>query len=405
MELKTLALIGAGARGQDSYAPYVLFNGHELQFVAVAEPIADRRERFVNTFHIDPENVFHTDQELFARPRLADAVLICTQDAQHYEMALRAIELGYHVMLEKPISPKAEECVKLLAFARAHGTDVLVCHVLRYTEFYRRVKSVLQSGILGELVSVNHQENVGYWHFAHSFVRGNWRNEAASSPMILAKCCHDMDILAWLLDARLKTVSSFGGLTYFKKENAPAGAPMRCTDGCPHAADCPFYAPKLYLTEKTSWPTSVISDDPSLQARMRALREGPYGRCVFHCDNDVVDHQVASMLFENGVTLTFTVCAYSNACNRTMKFMGTKGELRASMEDNVLEVTLFGQGQMTGQRLEYHLHKAETGHSGGDEGIMRMFAQTLRDPSDHPHELEQSVHSHLMAFACEASRH
>lgn len=404
MEKIKLALVGAGERGQNCYAPYAKLHGYEVVFTAVAEPDAGRRERFIKDYGVEREQAYQSADEFFKQGKIADAVLICTQDKEHFDYACTAITLGYDILLEKPISPDPKECLKLEELAIKHHATIVVCHVMRYTKFYRKIKELIDSKQIGDVVSVTHTENVAYWHYAHSYVRGNWHKTEDSSPMILAKCCHDMDILSWLLDSRLKSVSSYGDLTYFKEENAPKGSPNRCTDGCPHSATCPYYAPKIYLTEDTKWPTSCLSSDTSYEARKKALEEGPYGMCVFHNDNDVVDHQVASLLFENGVTVAFTMCAFSNACDRTIKFMGTKGEIRASMENNTIEVTEFGQGIMTGTTNVYTLIPGDTGHSGGDEGIMEEFVSILKGEKKNTNTISQSVHSHVMAFATEESR-
>lgn len=404
MEKITLALIGAGERGQNCYAPYVKLHGYAASFVAVAEPDKDRRECFRVAYGVSPEHCYTSAEEFLALPKCADGVLICTQDSQHFEYACQAIRKGYTLLLEKPISPSAEECLALQALAEEYHAEIVVCHVMRYTKFYRQIKEILDAGTIGDIVSVTHTENVGYWHYAHSYVRGNWHNTADSSPMILAKCCHDMDILAWLLHSRCESVSSFGDLRYFREENAPAGSPQRCTDGCPVSASCPYYAPAMYLTEDTLWPTNCLGSDMSYAGRLKALQEGPYGKCVFHNDNDVVDHQVASMRFENGVTVAFTMCGFSNQVNRTMKFMGTKGELRGSMEENSIEVTVFGQGRETGTTQTYAIIPGDTGHSGGDNGIMEEFVSILRHERANENTIASSVHSHIVAFAIEESR-
>ncbi|GAA0405515.1 Gfo/Idh/MocA family oxidoreductase [Paenibacillus motobuensis] len=396
----TLALVGAGERGQFSYAPYARTHEYELEFVAVADPNEGRRASFQKEYHIKDEMAFASGEQFFVQPKLADAVLICTQDNQHFDYACQAIRKGYIIMLEKPISPNLQECLELQRLAEEYGTTIVVCHVLRYTKFYRKMKELIDRRVIGDIVSVMHAENVAYWHYAHSYVRGNWHVTADSSPMILAKCCHDMDILAWLLDSKCSTVSSFGDLKYFKKENAPEGSPERCTDGCSHSGTCPYYAPDIYLTEDTSWPTSCLGSDMSYEARKRALMEGPYGKCVFHNDNDVVDHQVANLLFDNGVTVAFTMCAFTNDCDRTMKFMGTKGEIRASMEKNVIEVTEFATGTMN----EYRINPGSAKHSGGDEGIMEELVAIIKGERDNTNLIQQSVHSHVMAFAVEESR-
>lgn len=402
----TLALIGAGDRGQYCYAPYAKLHSYEISFAAVADPDTARRNKFATDYNVPQSGVFKTAEDLLSQPKMADAVIIATQDNLHFEYACKAIDLGYNILLEKPISPSAKECLALQKYAQKHNATIMVCHVMRYTKFYKKIKEIIDSKIIGDIVHITHTENVGYWHYAHSYVRGNWHNTKKSSPMILAKCCHDMDILSWLIGSRCKSISSFGDLRYFKKENAPAGSPKRCTDGCPHSSSCPYYAPTLYLNDNTPWKTAhnALGADQSYEARKMALQEGPYGKCVFHNDNDVVDHQVASLLFEDGTTVAFTMCAFSNACDRTLRFMGTKGEVRASMDNNIIEVTEFGQGVMTGTTNVYTVNPGSSGHQGGDEGIMEEFVSIIKGERMNYNTIAQSVHSHVMAFAAEQSR-
>jgi predicted dehydrogenase len=402
----TLALIGAGERGQFNYAPYWKLHSYEMSFVAVAEPDENRRELFARDYQVPAEGVFKTAEDFFARPRMCDAVMICTQDTQHFDYACKAVQLGYKILLEKPISADIKECLKLQRLAQEYHSQIMVCHVMRYTKFYRTIKKLLDDNTIGDLVSVVHSENVAYWHYAHSYVRGNWHKAEDSSPMILAKCCHDMDILSWLAGSRCKSISSYGDLRYFKEENAPFGSPDRCTDGCPVGGTCPYYAPALYLSDAEQWPTAVTSlgAGMDLEKRKKALEEGPYGKCVFHNDNDVVDHQVASILFENGVTVAFTMCAFSNDCDRTVAFMGTQGEIHASMDKNTIQVTRFGPGIKTGDTQLITVVPGYTGHSGGDEGIMEEFIAILKGERENTNSITQSVHSHIMAFAAEESR-
>ena len=404
MSTITLALVGAGERGQNCYAPHVLRNGQGMHFTAVAEPDEHRRNEFVAHYGVPSQNVFKTADELFAAPRIADAVLICTQDKQHYEHARAAILKGYTVLLEKPISPSPQECISLQKLATKHGVTIVVCHVLRYTNIFKTIKKLLDDGAIGDIVSIVHTENIGYWHYAHSYVRGNWKSSADSSPMILAKCCHDLDILSWLIGSRCKSVSSFGDLRYFTKDNAPEGAPSRCLEGCPKSSTCPYYAPKMYMTGAKDWPASCLGPDLSEEGRRRALMEGPYGKCVFSGENDVVDHQVASLLFENGVSVSFTASAFSNACERTMKIMGTTGEINVSTANNQVTLTEFGPGMRTGNTNTIKIVKSPYGHNGGDEGIMENFAGVIRGFVPNENLFEQSVHSHIIAFAAEEAR-
>lgn len=402
MKKITVALLGAGERGAKAYASYALRHKQEIQFVAVAEPDNERRLKFMNDHQLSEDLCFNSWEELLEKPLLADAILICTQDKMHFHPAMKAMEKGYHVLLEKPMSTDPGECILMSEHARKYNRVLSICHVLRYTTFFGMLKEILESGKIGELVSIQHNENVAYWHQAHSFVRGSWANSKECSPMILAKCSHDMDILLWFAGAECLNISSFGSLTNFKKEKAPGNVPLRCLDGCPAEAECPYYAPNIYLTAKTDWPALSICNDPSIEARTKALMEGPYGRCVYHCDNDVVDHQVVNMEFANGVTAAFTLCAFTNECNRTIKLMGTKGEIRGSTEKNEIEITDF----LSGNKEIVYLKKSEFGHGGGDNGIMRDFVRIVQADGAKAGltSAQISVQSHMMAFAAEKSR-
>ena len=402
MKKVTAVLIGAGLRGKDAYGGYALRNATELEFVAVAEPNAKRREEFSKLHGIKEEGRFTSWEELLGQPKLADAALICTQDKMHVEPTAHALEKGYHVLLEKPISTDPKECLSLIKYSEKYDQVFSICHVLRYTAFFTRLKSLLEEGKIGRLITIQHNENVGYWHQAHSFVRGNWRNSKESSPMILAKCCHDMDILLWLAGADCKRIASFGTLTHFKEENAPEGAPSRCLEGCPEQLTCPFNAERLYIDFGEEWMKRAVSEDISPEGVLQALREGPYGRCVYRCDNDVVDHQVVNIEFCNEVTAAFTMTAFTNDCTRTIKLMGTRGEIRGHMEKNEIEITDFVSGSKEIIKLEVE----KNGHSGGDEGIMRDFVSLVRSDKkcDSLTSPQASLMSHMMAFAAEKSR-
>ena len=403
MRKVSLALIGAGDRGMNSYAPYVLNKPHEVEFVAVAEPNKQKRESFKKQYGISEEHCFTDYKSLLEKPKLADAVMICVQDRMHLEPTMLALEKGYHVMLEKPMSVDPAECIQIGSCAEKYNKILLICHVLRYTPFFSTIKELVDKGSIGKLISIQHNENVSYWHQAHSYVRGNWRKAEESSPMILAKSCHDMDIILWLAGSNCIKLSSFGDLSHFKGENAPEGSPERCIQGCPSEKECPYYAPKIYLTEKIDWPTSVISSDLSMEGRLRALQDGPYGRCVYHCDNNVVDHQVVNMEFENGVTAVFTMCAFTNEMSRTIKLMGTKGEIRGHMEKNQIEVIEFGTSKKV--TIDHNIGVDIHGHGGGDERLMNDFISLIREENKNGlTSAKNSVQSHLMAFAAEKAR-
>lgn len=395
-------MVGAGGRGYDAYAPYSLEHPDELRFVAVAEPNEERRARFAARYGVPPAACFSSWEEMVARGQLAPAAFNCTMDGAHVPSTLALLKAGYHVLLEKPMATTPAGCAALVQAAEHAGRMLQICHVLRFTALFSTLHEVLASGRLGDIITVEHRENVVYWHMAHSFVRGNWRNSDLSSPMILAKCCHDMDILYWNLGP-VRRLSSFGSLIHFRAANAPAGAPLRCLDGCPAEEECRYFAPRLYLNDYTGWPASAVSVDNSLEARRHALETGPYGRCVYHCDNNVVDHQVVAMEFESGASASLFMHGHSHEEGRTMRYDGTRATLR-------------GQFTYGGGDLEIHDHRRGTvekivpgagveGHGGGDMGIARAFVRGLL--SNSPEALtsaRNSLESHLMAFAAEQAR-
>jgi predicted dehydrogenase len=406
MRTVTVALIGAGQRGMDCYGVYALKFPYEVRFVAVAEPNQARRERFKQAHQLTDDQCFTDWRDLLARPRLADAIMICTQDRLHFAPVMAAIQAGYHILVEKPLSPDPNECLQMGAAANRTGGVFLIGHVLRYTNFFSTIKQLLEEGRIGQLISIQHNENVAFWHYAHSFVRGNWRNSNESSPMILAKSCHDMDILLWLADADCTYISSFGSLTHFTSKNAPPGAPDRCLDGCPVAHTCPYYAPKFYITGEKGWPASVISDDLSVEALLKALQEGPYGRCVYHCDNNVVDHQVVSLEFANNVTAVFTMCAFTDDVHRTIKLMGTAGEIHGIISGRKCEIKIFDFVTRASTTIVLQNETGPQGHGGGDFGLMQHFIQMVQNGGQESGltSVARSVQSHLMAFAAEQAR-
>lgn len=442
-------LIGAGQRGLETYGPYALHYPDQLKFIAVAEPDPERRARFAEQHNIQPQNQFETWEPLLEMPRFGEAALVCTQDQMHTGPTVAALEAGYHVLLEKPMASNLDDCRLLVDTAERTGRQLHICHVLRYTRHFQKMKVVIDSGILGDIVNVSHRENVAWWHMAHSFVRGNWRNAALSTPMILAKCCHDLDILVWLLDDRSATLNSVGGLVHYRPENAPRGAPQRCLDGCPVAATCRYYAPFIYVDHiplwrgvadtsqglvrwaarlvqtkpgwiKTlstifpdlkmvanyrGWPSSALTNDPTPENVLTALKEGDYGRCVYHCDNDVVDHQVVSMGFEKGTSVTLTMHGHSHLEGRTTRIEGSNATLISefSFGGSWIDVN----EHASDRRIRYETSASpKSGHGGGDFGLIAGFVKALRGDVDNKTltTARTSLESHLMAFAAEDAR-
>ncbi len=395
-------LVGAGNRGGDVYGAYALDHPDEIRFVAVAEPIRERRERFAKAHSIPPERQYESWEDMLAEGQLAPALVCATMDSQHLAPTVAALEAGYHVLLEKPMATTLADSVRLVQVAERTGRILQICHVLRYTDFFTKVHDIVRSGRLGRVITVEHRENVSYWHMGHSFVRGHWRNSELESPMILAKCCHDFDLLYWILGRKVKRLQSFGSLIHFRPENAPGDVPERCTDGCEFADECPWYAPRLYLGDWTGWPVSTISEDLSLEGRRRALETGPYGRCVYRCDNDVVDHQTVNMELEDGTTVVLFMHGHSHEEGRTMRYDGTRATLigRFGMIDSRIEI----HDHLTGER-EVIEPEMSLGHGGGDEGLMAAFVRAVRNPDAGTlTSARDSLESHLLAFAAERSR-
>ena len=413
MERKvTVAVVGLGARGS-VYAECQELYPDEMEIVAIADIIPEKVEKWAKKYNIPKERCFSSAEELLKQDRLADVMFICTQDRQHVGHAIPALEKGYHLLLEKPISPDPAECKRLAEIANRYNRHVVVCHVLRYTPFYQKIKEIIDSGVIGDIVSIQAIENVAYWHQAHSFVRGNWRNSDTTSPMILQKCCHDMDIFVWLSGKNCKRVSSFGSLTLFREDRAPEGSTLRCVDGCKVKDSCPFDAEKIYVTnEKTGilhdnsgWPCDILALEPSEETIREALKTGPYGRCVYHCDNNVVDHQVVNLEMEDGSTINFTMCAFTNKTGRAIKVMGTLGDIEANNDDNIIDVCQFG-----GEHEIIDVNKLATnfsGHGGGDVRLVKDLLNLVENdsaPGSSLTSIDKSTQSHFISLALEESR-
>ena len=334
--------------------------------------------------------------------------MIATPDDCHVKHALKAMELGYDILCEKPLTDKKEECEALLATQKKYGNKILVCHVLRYASAYLKLKEIIDSGKIGKIVSMDWIEPVGYWHQAHSFVRGNWRNTRDSAPMIIAKCCHDLDMIQHFTASKCKSVSSFGDLSFFKSECAPEGATKRCSD-CPHKDSCPYSAYKIYIDgwKKKNcpphyWPYTVLASEPVTEEKLlEAIENGPYGRCVFHCDNNVVDHQVVQMLFENGITVTLQMNAFNLGGGRKISVYGTYGE--AYMEDDSIKLNVYGEPtEIIDTKLG--LHGLDYAHGGGDARMIDALYDMVSGEKKLETSLEASIESHLIGIKAEESR-
>ncbi|MEY9875014.1 putative dehydrogenase [Streptacidiphilus sp. MAP12-33] len=407
----SLAVVGAGDRGT-RHARFALEHPDRARVVAVAEPRAVRRERFAAEHGLAAEDAVADWRELTSRGRrIADAVLVCTLDRDHLEPVLAFAALGYHIMLEKPMALDEESCRAVVEAVEKAGVILSVGHVLRYTPYTQALKVLLGEGRIGDVVSVRHLEPVGFWHQAHSFVRGNWRRSDEATTMLMAKSCHDLDWLQYVVGAPPKRVSSFGRLSYFTAEHRPEGAADRCVE-CPVRAQCSFDVVRFYGDRLAGgdhgWPLSVVVDDLTEEALDTALRTGPYGRCVFACDNDVVDHQVVAMEFEGGATATFTMTGFTQIGHRRTEIFGTRGEVRGDGQLLHVHDFLTGTTESIGTSAVSAVGAmtAEGGHGGGDAGLMDAFVSAVAagDPSLVRSGPRESLLSHLTVLAAERAR-
>ncbi len=395
----TAITCGAGNRG-NVYGGYSLQYPDQLDIVGVAEPIPVRNERYAQKHNIKNENRFNTWEDVFKRPKFADAIIITTPDNLHYGPCMKALEMGYDVLLEKPISPSEKECRDILALAKKTGRIVAVCHVLRYAPYFVKLKEIMQSGVLGEIISIQHMEPIEHIHMSHSYVRGNWHNSKQTTPIILAKSCHDLDILRWMVNKPCTNIQAFGSLQWFTEKNAPQGSTARCTDGCAVESKCPYSALEIYYRKRQRNYVFDLPDDKEKQAAfvLEQLKTTNYGRCVYKMDNDQPDHYTTNILFEGGLTAAFSMEAFTSYEGRRTRVMGSLGDVVGDMTSFVMTDFL------TGKKTEW---KQDTdGHGGGDWRLVTDWINAIdkRDPSLLTSTIDASIESHVMGFMAEESR-
>ena len=291
-----VVIIGAGNRGR-TYANYAKMFPDCMQIVGVSDIRESRKNAMGDRFNVPEEHRFGDWSEVFRVPKFADAVVISTPDDVHYDPCMKALEWGYDCLLEKPVAQTERECTDIAKQAHKYGRIVAVCHVLRYSPYFRAMYQALQRGMIGKVISIQHMEPIECRHMAHSYVRGNWRDSNQTTPIILAKSCHDLDILRWFVGKPCKTIVADGSLTWFKAENAPEGAPLRCTDGCPHESTCPFSAIDVYVRRKQHLGVFDLKNSRDEKEIMSKISDPSnlWGRCVYHCDNNQPDHFVSEM--------------------------------------------------------------------------------------------------------------
>ena len=409
MKKLTVAIIGGGSRGIDAYAN-LMKKSNKYQVVSVCDSRNVRLELAKKEFKI-PNHLLFKDEKDFFKKKLADVCIIATQDQDHVRHAIKAMSLGYDILLEKPITPSKNECLRLLAAQKKYKKKVIVCHVLRYAPAYLEVARLIDKGTIGQLIDIDALEQVAYWHQAHSFVRGNWRSSKETSPMILAKCCHDMDLLQYYAKSRCKCVSSMGRLDFFNKKHQPKGASSRCQT-CKYIDSCAYSAKNIYIkmwkergAPKNGWPFNVTCTTYPLTEKnlKKAYENNDYGKCIFTCNNDVVDHQQTIMTFENGITANLCMTAFTGKSGRVYKFHGTYGEIDLDEEKRVVVIKRFGEKEII-ESFDKLLEKDHFGHGGGDEGLVNALYNIIVNKNDAATTLASSIESHLMCFAAEESR-
>jgi hypothetical protein len=395
----TAITLGAGSRG-NVYGNYAVKYPDQLDIIGVAEPILIRNERYTKKHNIPEGNRFKTWEDVFKRPKFADAIIISTPDRLHYGPCMEALKMGYDVLLEKPISPSEKECRDILSLAKKNDRIVAVCHVLRYAPYFIKLKELMHNGSIGEVISIQHLEPIMYEHMSHSYVRGNWHNSNETTPIILAKSCHDLDILKWMLEKHCRSISAFGDLKWFKKENAPAGSTERCTDGCKIEGECPYSALRIYYRERHRLHHFDLPEEKEKQgdAIMNYLKTTNYGKCVYRMNNDQPDHYTTNILFEDNITAAFSMEAFTSYEGRRTRVMGSMGEI-------VGDMTAFTHTDFrTGKTTEWK--QQSDSHGGGD---WRLVADWIQAVSQHNSSLltstiDASIESHVMGFAAEKSR-
>jgi len=406
--MKRLAIVGFGSRGQLFAGLIQRYKDAKLVAVADIEPL--NIEAAQTKFNL-PKNICYDSAEaFFNQGKICDAVFICTQDKQHYEMTMRALELGYDVCLEKPAAATLDECLQIRDKALRLGRKVMLTHVLRYAPFFSCIKKLISDGRLGEIVNINQTENIAYWHFALSYARGPWRNMAQSTPTIIAKCCHDLDMILWLMNKKCVAVSSFGENFYFNKNKAPAGSADYCAD-CNESvrAKCLYNAFELYPEYLKN---GVIGGTAKFRGRdiidVIKEKQDVICKCIFRTDCDAIDNQVVTMSFSDGSTAQLTMTAFSNRCDRSISIYGTEADLRGDVSSGKIYLSRFGETTCVIDVAEANDldERLNDGHGGGDAYLYKDFLEyiTSDKPSFTRTTIEQSIESHILGFKAEESR-
>lgn len=404
-----VVIVGAGARGNKVFADLIHRENTGFTVAGVVEPHDGRRDAFQKRYGVPAERAFGSLDDFLLAPRIGEIVFICTPDITHYAHARAISERGYDILMEKPIATTLPDCLALIDVQKTHKNRIFVAHVLRYSPFFRTVKEIIDSGKLGRIRHIELHENIGHWHFAHSYVRGNWNREGTSGPVLLTKSSHDLDILQWLVGERVESVVSYGSLDYFRRENAPPESADRCVV-CPLQDSCLYSATRFYLEGdqgRDVWPRNVIAPPPDThEMRREAVEEGPYGRCVWKVENDVCDNQSVLLRYSSGIHALFSLQALTAENTRTIRILFDTAELGGNLLQGRLEISHF-TGKPDERRVEeVELLPSNDFHGGGDLHLLHLLHEHLSGGSHGSlvTSLESSLPSHALAFLAEESR-
>ncbi len=407
-----VVIIGGGHRSL-IYAGLSDIKPELMEVVGVADPNEFRRNSIAEKYSIPKEHIFESAEELASVPKFADAAINGTMDHVHVETSLPLLKAGYDLLLEKPFAVNEDEMKTLVETAQKYDRKIMVCFVLRYAPFYRKIKELIVDGAIGDVVNIGTVEHVSYHHMSTSHIRGKWRNEEqCHTSMLLAKCCHDVDIMMWLMgNDDPVSVSSFGGLYQFKKENAPKNSGTQCLVDCPLVDSCLYSAKRLYLDHPDRWSFYVWDkledkENATLEDKRKLLETSNYGRCAYKCDNNVVDHQNVSVLFRSGATGTHSMIGGTAVPQRKIHIIGTKGEISGILEEGKFTLSLIDP-RPDCEHLDtlIDVHIDDDTHGGGDLMLAEDFVRYARDDemSISCTSIEDSVKGHLTIFRADKS--
>lgn len=398
----SIVAIGVGNRMR-TYMHYVQEHPERARLVAVVEPDEIRRNAMADQFDIPAEHRFASYTDFFRNPVKADAVFICTPEREHYKPCMEALRQGYHILLEKPVAQTYKQCLDIYHESIKANRIVCVCHVLRYHPCFVKIKELVSSGRYGRIISITHTEDVGLDRTTHSYVRGLMNTEAGNNPMLMAKCCHDIDFLVWLSGTPCRRLSSFGSRLWFRSENAPQGSAKRCVD-CAIEKDCPFSAVDLYW-RRHQWINNFdVAEGQTIDDVIyEQLHKGDYGRCVYHCNNDVVDNQVLTMQMADGSLITLCMDIFTQRDRRTTDIKMTEGEIIS--DGKKIYITEFAKRKT--DIIDFTEIVKQPFHSGADLKLVENFLNAIRGEGDTlaGTTIGESLKSHLLCFEAERSRH